>query len=63
MALHVIHLAEVALRATDPPRRVAFYQEVLGLETVHALERWGSCSCRYCAGRCANILLRIRRSR
>lgn len=41
MALHVIHLAEVALRATDLPRRVVFYQEVLGLETVHAFERWG----------------------
>lgn len=36
MTLRVIHLAEVALRVTDLPRMVAFYQQVLGLEIVHA---------------------------
>jgi len=36
MTLRVMHLAEVALRVTDLPRLVAFYQQVLGLEIVRA---------------------------
>lgn len=36
MTLRVMHLAEVALRVTDLPHMVAFYQEVLGLEIVRA---------------------------
>jgi catechol 2,3-dioxygenase-like lactoylglutathione lyase family enzyme len=31
-----MHIAEVGLRVTDLPRAVAFYQKVLGLETVRA---------------------------
>jgi catechol 2,3-dioxygenase len=31
-----MHIAELGLRVTDLPRAVAFYQEVLGLEIVHA---------------------------
>jgi catechol 2,3-dioxygenase-like lactoylglutathione lyase family enzyme len=31
-----MHFAEVALRVIDLPRSLAFYQEVLGLEIVHA---------------------------
>jgi catechol 2,3-dioxygenase len=36
MTLRVMHIAEVGLRVTDLSRAVAFYQEVLGLETVRA---------------------------
>ena len=36
MTQRVMHIAELGLRVTDLPRAVAFYQEVLGLETVRA---------------------------
>ena len=32
----VMHIAEIGLRVKDLPRAVAFYQEVLGFETVRA---------------------------
>lgn len=40
MARRVMHIAEVGLRVTDLPRAMAFYQEVLGLETVRAYEKY-----------------------
>jgi catechol 2,3-dioxygenase-like lactoylglutathione lyase family enzyme len=36
MTLRVMHIAEVGLRVADLPRAVAFYQEVIGFETVRA---------------------------
>jgi len=36
MTQRVMHIAELGLRVTDLPRAVKFYQEVLGLEIVHA---------------------------
>jgi len=36
MMKRIMHIAEVGLSVKDLPRSVAFYQEVLGLETVHA---------------------------
>ena len=39
MALPVMHIAEVGLRVKDLARRVAFYQEVLGLEIVRAYSK------------------------
>lgn len=35
-----MHIAEVGLRVKDLPRMVTFYQEVLGLETVRAYEKY-----------------------
>ena len=36
MTKRIMHIAEVGLSVKDLPRSVAFYQEVLGLETVRA---------------------------
>ena len=36
MMKRIMHIAEVGLSVKDLPRSVAFYQEVLGLETVRA---------------------------
>jgi catechol 2,3-dioxygenase-like lactoylglutathione lyase family enzyme len=36
MKSRVMHIAEIGLRVKDLPRAVAFYQEVLGFETVRA---------------------------
>jgi catechol-2,3-dioxygenase len=40
MTLRVMHIAEVGLRVKNLPRMVAFYQEVLGLEIVHAYPQY-----------------------